>query len=547
MTRNKIQISLILLIVIFTFIVNNGVLEPNIMESRNLTTAREMLQNGTWLQPTMNGELRLEKPPLPTWISAITMFVVGQDNMALLRFPAALAAILMIFFLYKLTKEITDDKELPFLAAGTAATSFYIFFMARDTSWDIYCHSFMVGAIWLLHWGLKNNQQSWKEFAGAGILMGLSFLSKGPVSFYTLLLPVLIMRIICYGWSDFANKRYPLLIALIITIIIGFWWPLYIYISNPDYSAFVALKESEAWLNRSTHPFYHYWSFTIQSGIWAIVAAAALVFPYAKNRVKGIDKYWFIAGWVWLAVILLSLFPEKKERYLMPVLIPLSILIAGYFRYLVDTFDKSRYSKPDAVIFWINGILMTLISITLPFATLILLEGKGNLGMLHAVVIFIGYFTLAFIFIKALTGRKPLWIWQGMIGLVMITCLLLLPVIPKIIQSNPDYRSYKELRYRADLKHIPFYFNGEIPGKFIEVVWNCGKEVKGWNPLINENLPIEPPLLLMSHEQPFIILDPGILTKYDVEIIGHFDGNMELNRGNPVLSNYVAIIRQRRK
>ena len=548
MSRQTIQISLLLLIMIFTFSVNNGVLDANIMESRNLTTAREMLQKGNWLQPTMNGELRFEKPPLPTWISAVSMLIFGQDNMALLRFPATLAAILLIFFLFKLTKELSDDdNDLPFLVSGTAATSFYIFFMARDVSWDIYCHSFMIGAIWLIHRGLKKEDPVLKEFIGAGILMGLSFLSKGPVSFYVLLLPYLISRTIIYGWKDFRIKRNPLIIMVITTLIIGLWWPAYIFLSSPDYSAFVALKESSAWLNRSTQPFYHYWSFPVQSGIWATIAVITLVYPYAKKRIDRFGSYWFLAGWVWIAVLLLSLFPEKKERYLMPVLIPLSILTAFYFKYLIDAFDKSYHSRSDTIILRFNGIVMSLISIAIPVAVLIMLKGKGSPGILYFIILFIVFIITAFIFIKAAILMKPYRIWQGMVGMVMLACLMLIPVMPKILQTNPDYISYKELRYRHDLKGIPFYFNGEIPGKFIEVVWNCGREIKEWNPLLNLNPPVTPPLLFLSHEQPYFILSPAILTKYQVEIIGHFDGNTGKKGGNPVLSNYVTIIRERNK
>jgi len=547
MIRKNIQIILVVLIVIFTFIVNNSVLDANIMESRNLTTAHEMLVKGNWLQPTMNGELRLEKPPLPTWISAITMFVFGRDNMALLRLPAALAALLMIFFIYMLAKEISDDEDFPFLAAGTAATSFYIFFMARDVSWDIYCHSFMIEAIWLIHKALKMQGRCWREFIAAGILMGLSFLSKGPIAFYTLLLPYFIARIISFGWKDYSVKKIPLIMMAIIALVIGLWWPIYIYLSIPGYSAFVAAKESTAWLNWNTRPFYHYWSFPVQSGIWTIAAVITLVFPYAKSRVNRIGNYWFLAGWVWIAVLLLSLFPEKKERYLLPVLIPLSILTASYFRYLIDAFERLYYSKSDTIMLWFNGIVMALISIAIPLSTLIMLKGKGSPEILYFIILFIVFFFMAIIFIMALIRKKPYWIWGGMVGIVMLSCLLLLPVVPKIVQSNPEYRSYKELRYRPDLKGIPFYFNGEIPGKFIEVVWNCGREVKGWNPLLNQNLPATPPILLMSHEQPFFILNPSILSKYEVEIIGHFDGNMEIKGANPVLSNYVTIIRQRSK
>jgi hypothetical protein len=543
--KQNVQIWLILLVMAFTFVVNNGYLDANIMESRNLVTAREMLEKCNWLKPTMNGELRLEKPPLPTWISAVVMYYSGQDNMALLRLPAALAGMLMIFFLFKLTGEITDDKEIPFIAAGTAATSFYIFFMARDISWDIFCHSFMLGAIWLIHKALNSETRCRKEFIWAGLLMGLSFLSKGPVSFYALLLPYLIARIIFSGWSDFAAKRSELMIMVIITIVCAGWWPVYIYFTNPEYSVFVALKESDAWLNRSTRPFYHYWSFPVQSGIWTIIATTALVFTYAKNRIDRFGNYWFLAGWVWIDVILLSLLPEKKERYLLPVLIPLSLLTAFYVRYLIDSFIKSYNTRADTILFSVNGILMSLISVAIPLTVLLVLKDKGAPENLYFIILFITYLSLGVLFIRALIKRNPFMVWKGMVGLVMFSCLLLLPVIPKIIQNNPDYRSYKELRGRTDLKNMPFYFNGEIPGKFIEVVWNCGHEIKKWDPMAYKIPPSVPPLVFISHEQPFLILDHDILARYDVELIGRFDGNTEVKRSNVVLANYVTIIRQR--
>jgi 4-amino-4-deoxy-L-arabinose transferase-like glycosyltransferase len=114
MGKKEIQILVLLFIMFCTFLVNNNVLEANIMESRNLVTAREMLQKGNWFYPTMNGEQRLEKPPLPTWIAAGAMAVFGPDHMGWLRLPAVLAGMLLIFFIYKLTQELSEDEDLPF-------------------------------------------------------------------------------------------------------------------------------------------------------------------------------------------------------------------------------------------------------------------------------------------------------------------------------------------------------------------------------------------------------------------------------------------------
>ena len=71
----------ILIIVCFAiFFVNLDVLYPNIMEARNFITAREMVSDGNWLLTTMNGEPRYEKPPLPTWLAAISGMIFGFES-----------------------------------------------------------------------------------------------------------------------------------------------------------------------------------------------------------------------------------------------------------------------------------------------------------------------------------------------------------------------------------------------------------------------------------------------------------------------------------
>ena len=67
--KNFLYYIIILCVCFFAFFVNNKIIPADIMEARNLATAQEMVQTGNYLIPTMNGELRLEKPPLPTWIA----------------------------------------------------------------------------------------------------------------------------------------------------------------------------------------------------------------------------------------------------------------------------------------------------------------------------------------------------------------------------------------------------------------------------------------------------------------------------------------------
>ena len=75
----------IALIAILMFAFNMDVLEVTIMEARNFITAREMINDNNWLLTTMNGEPRYQKPPLPTWLAAISAMTFGIKSLYAMR------------------------------------------------------------------------------------------------------------------------------------------------------------------------------------------------------------------------------------------------------------------------------------------------------------------------------------------------------------------------------------------------------------------------------------------------------------------------------
>jgi 4-amino-4-deoxy-L-arabinose transferase-like glycosyltransferase len=48
-------------------------------EARIAVTARNMLESGDWVVPKINEEARLEKPPLPYWLVAISAQILGPE------------------------------------------------------------------------------------------------------------------------------------------------------------------------------------------------------------------------------------------------------------------------------------------------------------------------------------------------------------------------------------------------------------------------------------------------------------------------------------
>ena len=63
LSKYKFLIILLILLV-FSFSTFNLV-EVGLMEARNFQTANEIIEDDNWLLPTLNGEPRYQKPPLP--------------------------------------------------------------------------------------------------------------------------------------------------------------------------------------------------------------------------------------------------------------------------------------------------------------------------------------------------------------------------------------------------------------------------------------------------------------------------------------------------
>ena len=166
MDIRKYKGTLLAIVICFiAFFVNNDVIEPDIMESRNIVTAREMVYDGHWIVPTMNGELRLEKPPLPTWLTAVAE-MISPDNVALQRGMAGLAALLLCFYFWRFARRVLGVE--PMVPLLLLCTCYSVVLMGRTASWDIYCHAFMMGCIYHLARGLLAEGSSWRQLTEIG-------------------------------------------------------------------------------------------------------------------------------------------------------------------------------------------------------------------------------------------------------------------------------------------------------------------------------------------------------------------------------------------
>ncbi len=333
------------------------------MEARNFIVAREMLTDGNWILTTMNGEPRYEKPPLPTWLTALSAYVFGIKSVWAMRLPAVLMVIFLGSVVVTLSRKLTLSPRHSLLNGLISITSLYVVLIIFEAPWDIYAHAFMLSAIYYLFSNLRSNsaEGNSSKWVVAALCIGASILSKGPVSLYALFLPFVIAYLIQFRKETSRKKWLPFIVTICVGLVIGFSWYIYVRTADPETFAIIASKETGNWTSYNVRPFYYYWSFFVQSGVWTIPALVSLLYPYLKARVRHHKQYKFTLLWTLLAVVLLSIIPEKKSRYLMPVLIPLAFTIGFYVHYLIRSFRGLKDRRETMPVYFSMGLIGVLI------------------------------------------------------------------------------------------------------------------------------------------------------------------------------------------
>lgn len=478
MKGDKIYLLLILLVFGAIFFVNLEALPVNIMEARNFITAREMLHDGNWVLTTINGEPRYQKPPLPSWLTAISAAIFGIKNLWALRLPAALMASILVWFSYKFAKKLTSEKFYAFISSLIMATSFYIVASARDAEWDIFTHGFMMVCIYFLYLlfteeipGGQGLKQKWRNALLAGLFFGCSFLSKGPVSLYGLLLPFLIAFGMVYKFKNFKSIWLPLAASIIVATIVSSWWYWYI-ITFDAAAAEITKNETNNWLNYENRPFYYYWSFFTQSGVWTIPAFIALLYPYLRKRVLNKKAYHFTFLWTVLSVILLSLVPEKKSRYLLPVLIPLALNTGFYIEYLFRMF-KSLKDKSETIPVYFNFGIIAVIGIIFPIGGYLFLKEEISENWLWYVLTSISLLAIGIGILRNLLKKRIATVFYLTITFIIAVIWFGLP-LSKALMDNPEYKGLSQLKTWEIKQRLKVYeFSSMTP----ELIWDYGEKM----------------------------------------------------------------------
>jgi 4-amino-4-deoxy-L-arabinose transferase-like glycosyltransferase len=435
-------------------------------ENLNVATALEILRESRWLLPTLDGEPRVAKPPLTAWITAAA---VDDDTFAgmssrdeqsraaaerqlawQVRWPFLLASCLMLVATAELGRVLSGgDARVAAIAAAACASNLFFLRHGRLATTDVQLALWVALANVCLAHAVMGGRW-WRGAIGAGLFLGLAFMSKGPVALVQSVAPVAVF-LLWDAWnsrkraiddatpvaatvaSPWIARLLQILLAIAVFALVALPWYALVASNNPDVWArwqmevtregATDLPPGKPYAYLSFFAFIAPWTAFLIAGI-AVIVRDVLPRP-ANATTAGFDVVASPRGMLLalmmlvVPIVVMSFFRDRKERYLLPMIVPAGVVVA---RAVVEHLDTRHLrNAADRAVVAIHWGTLLVIAVGLPIAGVVALKTlDGDKWFAPAVAVVGGAVCLAIVLVGVAIHRR----WGG--GIVAATLLLML-------------------------------------------------------------------------------------------------------------------------
>ncbi len=330
-------------------------------EGVNVGCTREMMESGTWVVPTFNGELRTAKPVMLYWIQRISFLTFGMDEWAA-RFPAVLLGLGTVLLTYELARRMFDAGTA--LLAGVAlATAIEFCKLSHAATPDAPLIFFITLTLYLFWIGHEHGGRAW--FYPAAIASAFAMLTKGPVG---LAMPGLIV-VLYFAWNRELKRflDWRLLRAILLWLLVAApWYGLVISETRGAYFAFFKNENAGRFLNAmeghrgpivyyvgALFAFFAPWCAFLGAAVWYGVRAAMPKAPSAAGGLPMADAraHRFLLCWAGAYLVFFSFAATKLPNYIAPLYPAIAILTARFLtRWQLGDLAVPRWVMPVGII-----------------------------------------------------------------------------------------------------------------------------------------------------------------------------------------------------
>ncbi len=320
--------SLVLIACISLFFVGLGrypLYDPD--EGRNAEVAREMVVDGHWLPPTLNGEIRYQKPPLYYWLVASSFEAFGRGEFPA-RLPSALAAMLCIFATVLLGRRILGPQRG--LWAGVILSTSLIFAVySHIVIFDMVLTLLILASIALFYLGLIEDRPWYMRLSA--LFAALAFLTKGPIG---VLIPAMaLVPVMIYRGAKGEPMRIPWLSMSLIFLVVALPTYLVAEVRAPGYCYHFFWEEN---VLRYLTPRFHregpvfYYLLVILAGLfpwtWMLKDLPSTVSRMKREKMEVLI---LLGSWILLPTLFFTLSHSKLPHYILPTFPGWALMLAG--------------------------------------------------------------------------------------------------------------------------------------------------------------------------------------------------------------------------
>jgi 4-amino-4-deoxy-L-arabinose transferase-like glycosyltransferase len=296
--------------------------------------AREMVESNDWLTPHFNYEVRFQKPALYYWLTSAAYLVAGPTEFGA-RLWAALSGVGLVLVTAAFGRRWYDE-ESGLLAGAITATSFGYFALARMALPDLPLAFFITAAIWAgLMATLERERHPGRWLGGAAAAAACGFLIKGPLA---LAIPALVVvPILLIERRSFGLRIADVGTAALIFLSIAMPWYVLMWMAHgtPYLESFFVGDNFERFATSRFNDPRPWWFYVpvAAGGLlpWTplVVVWFAPVVQFLRRRrdISTVDLRLLL--WTVLPLVFFTLSIGKQPRYILPVLPPLAVLLAG--------------------------------------------------------------------------------------------------------------------------------------------------------------------------------------------------------------------------
>ena len=331
--------------------------------------AREMIVTGEYSRVMINYQPFWEKPPLFFWLQAISMNIMGVNELAA-RLPNAICGTITLLMLFNIGSKLYD-KQFGLFWVLAYAGSFLPHFYFKSGIIDPWFNLFIFLGIYYFVVHTYNDSgtqvKNKTSLFLSALFIGLAIMSKGPVALLIVGLCFIIYFLLS-GLKKIISYRDLFIYGCLVAFTGSLWF--IIEITSGRYDIVMEFFECQVRLFKTKDAghggpfFYHFLVLLIGCFPASIIAARSLTKTAKASTFQHYFKKWMVILF-WVVLILFSIVKTKIVHYSSLCYFPLTFL-AAYGIYEIHH-NQLTWKKWMTWLIAVIGIIIGLAITLFPF------------------------------------------------------------------------------------------------------------------------------------------------------------------------------------